>query len=73
MHGLAINVDMKSLQNFNGIVPCGIEGREVTCINREIEADFTIKDFSIYVQEALEQTFGITLVAAPFIDNDNPQ
>lgn len=73
MHGLAINVDMKSLQNFNGIVPCGIEGRKVTCINGEIEPDFTIQKFSIYVREALEEIFGITLIAAPLLsDNNNP-
>lgn len=33
MHGLAVNVDKRSLGNFDGIVPCGLEGREVGCIN----------------------------------------
>ncbi|KAL3803551.1 hypothetical protein HJC23_014099 [Cyclotella cryptica] len=70
MHGLAINVDMKSLQNFEGIVPCGLEGREVTCINEEFtsgnaESCFTIKEFAVHVREALEEIFGVTLVSAP--------
>lgn len=71
MHGLAINVDLKSLQNFEGIVPCGIEGREVTCINTEVQDDsagFTIRDFAVHVQEALEEVFGISLVPAPLND-----
>ncbi|KAL3772641.1 hypothetical protein ACHAWO_013186 [Cyclotella atomus] len=71
MHGLAINVDLKSLQNFEGIVPCGIEGREVTCINTEFQDDsagFTIRDFAVHVQEALEEVFGISLVPAPLND-----
>ena len=71
MHGLAINVDMKSLQNFQGIVPCGIEGREVTCINGEVaneDAMFTIRDFAVHVSEAMEEIFGISLVSAPLDD-----
>ena len=67
MHGLAINVELTSLQNFDGIVPCGIEGREVTCINSEF-ADacpgLTTKEFSIHVREAMEDIFRITLVPA---------
>jgi lipoyl(octanoyl) transferase len=70
MHGLAINVDLKSLHNFEGIVPCGLEGREVTCINEEFasgnaECCFTVEQFAVYVREALEEVFGITLVSAP--------
>lgn len=67
MHGLAINVECASLQNFDGIVPCGIEGREVTCINNELANScpgLTIEEFSIHVREALEEIFGITLVSA---------
>ncbi|KAL7476033.1 hypothetical protein ACHAW6_001920 [Cyclotella cf. meneghiniana] len=70
MHGLAINVDLKSLHNFEGIVPCGLEGREVTCINEEFargigECCFTVEQFAVRVREALEEVFGITLVSAP--------
>ena len=65
MHGLAINVDIRSLQNFQGIVPCGLEGRAVTCINDVQEDDeLTIETFAIHVREALEEIFGISLVSA---------
>jgi len=36
MHGLAVNVEQSSLSNFQGIVPCGLEGRKVGCINQSI-------------------------------------
>ncbi|KAL7543150.1 hypothetical protein ACHAXR_012451 [Thalassiosira sp. AJA248-18] len=65
MHGLAINVDVRSLQNFSGIVPCGLEGRSVTCINEEIEVpNFTVETFAAHVKEALEEIFGVSLVSA---------
>ena len=68
MHGLAINVDVRSLQNFQGIVPCGLEGRVVTCINDEIDGEsippFTVETFAMHVKEALEEIFGISLVSA---------
>ena len=64
MHGVAINVDMRSLQNFDGIVPCGLEGREVTCINEEIDSApyLTVEEFSHLVKEALEEIFGVCLI-----------
>lgn len=65
MHGLAINVDIRSLQNFEGIVPCGLEGRAVTCINDEIHdlPQFTVEEFAVHVKEALEEIFGVHLVS----------
>lgn len=67
MHGLAINVDIRSLQNFEGIVPCGLEGRVVTCINEEVDGvpQLTVEEFAIHVKEALEEIFGVSLVSAP--------
>ncbi|KAL7527207.1 hypothetical protein ACHAWF_002075 [Thalassiosira exigua] len=64
MHGLAINVDIRSLRNFEGIVPCGLEGREVTCINDEIDEarQFTVEEFTVHVKEALEEVFCVSLV-----------
>ncbi|KAL9182719.1 hypothetical protein ACHAXT_003998 [Thalassiosira profunda] len=64
MHGLAINVDVRSLQNFEGIVPCGLEGRAVTCLNDEIASQpFTVEEFAVHVKEALEEIFGVTLIS----------
>jgi len=66
MHGLAINVDLRSLQNFEGIVPCGLEGRAVTCVNKEIDGvpHFTVEEFAVHVKEALEEIFGVSLISA---------
>ena len=67
MHGVAINVDIRSLEKFEGIVPCGLEGREVTCINDVIDGDrnsYTLKEFAAHMKAALEEIFGITLMAA---------
>lgn len=65
MHGVAINVDIRSLENFEGIVPCGLEGREVTCINDVIEGDnqYTLQEFAVHMKAALEEIFGITLLS----------
>ena len=65
MHGVAVNVDVRSLQNFDGIVPCGLEGRKVTCINEEIEDGapyLTVKEFSYLVREALQEIFDVCLI-----------
>lgn len=65
MHGLAVNVDIRSLENFDGIVPCGLEGREVTCVNDAIDdKQYTLQEFAIHMKAALEEIFGITLVSA---------
>ena len=65
MHGVAINVDVRSLQNFDGIVPCGWEGRKVTCINEELDGahSLTVEEFSDLVKEALEEIFGVCLIS----------
>ena len=65
MHGVAINVDVRSLQNFDGIVPCGLEGRKVTCINEELDGahSLTVEEFSDIVKEALEEIFGVCLIS----------
>ena len=65
MHGVAVNVDIRSLENFEGIVPCGLEGREVTCVNDAIDGkQYTLQEFAIHMKAALEEIFGITLLSA---------
>ena len=54
MHGLAVNVDHRSLDNFGGIVPCGLEGRSVTCINDHLapgQEALTVQDFAHHMKE----------------------
>lgn len=64
MHGLAVNVDERSLQNFQGIVPCGLEGREVACINDFLDTPISVEEFAVYLKEALELVFEMNLVDA---------
>jgi lipoyl(octanoyl) transferase len=62
MHGLAINVSRQSIDNFSGIVPCGLEGREVCCINDFLEDPISVEEFSIHLADALEEVFEIKLI-----------
>eukprot|EP00590_Aulacoseira_subarctica_P008698 CAMPEP_0172426680 /NCGR_PEP_ID=MMETSP1064-20121228/38638_1 /TAXON_ID=202472 /ORGANISM="Aulacoseira subarctica , Strain CCAP 1002/5" /LENGTH=242 /DNA_ID=CAMNT_0013170423 /DNA_START=270 /DNA_END=1001 /DNA_ORIENTATION=- len=61
MHGLAVNVDRRSLENFNRIVPCGLD-REVGCVNDFLEHPITVEEFSIHMIRSLEYVFHATLV-----------
>lgn len=65
-HGLAINVTPDSLANFDGIVPCGLQGRQVGCVNQFLPADqnVTVQQMSSYVKSALEDVFRIQLDAS---------
>lgn len=62
MHGLAVNVEEESLSNFGGIVPCGLEGRKVGCINQFIENPITVQQFAVIMKQALEEIFQVELV-----------
>lgn len=62
MHGLAVNVESQSLQNFDGIVPCGLEGRKVGCLNEHLQEPLTVAEFATHMKEAVEQVFQIELV-----------
>lgn len=62
MHGLAVNVDHRSLDNFNGIVPCGLEGRDVCCINDFLDTPVTLKEFAHHLKKALEDVFAIKII-----------
>lgn len=62
MHGLAVNVDSRSLGNFEGIVPCGLEGRKVACINDFLVKPITVDAFSEHLKAALEQVFEFELI-----------
>lgn len=61
MHGLAVNVEVTSLLNFEGIVPCGLQGRKVGCLNDFLDEPITVPQFSTYMKEALEYVFQVKL------------
>ncbi|KAL3909417.1 MAG: hypothetical protein SGILL_008096 [Bacillariaceae sp.] len=62
MHGLAVNVEDESLSNFGGIVPCGLEGRKVGCINQFLDEPITVGQFAEIMKQAIEEIFKIELV-----------
>jgi len=65
-HGLAFNVD-PSLEHFSWIVPCGLEGKEVTSLARELDRPVAMAEVASHFQEAFEEVFGRTLTRqAPF-------
>lgn len=62
MHGIAINVQENSLEHFAGIIPCGLEGHKVGCLNQFINGKLSLSQFSETIQESLEEVFGIRLI-----------
>ena len=64
MHGLAVNVDKRSLDNFDGIVPCGLVGRDVTCINDHLDDPLSVEEFAPYMRKALEAVFEVQIIEA---------
>ncbi len=62
MHGLAVNVDERSLKNFNGIVPCGLEGRDVCCINDFLHTPVTLTEYARHLKIALEEVLEVKVI-----------
>lgn len=73
-HGLAINVTPQSLEHFNGIVPCGLEGRKVGCVQQFLVNDdssspvatpttatIDVATVAEYVKVAFEDVFQVKL------------
>ena len=59
MHGFALNVKT-DLRDFDRIIPCGIEDRAVTSIER-IRPDATIKDVQNAAIEAISEVFHLDI------------
>lgn len=56
-HGMAVNVS-NDLQPFEWIVPCGIEGCQVTSLSRELGEERTVSEFAETVVERFAAEFG---------------
>lgn len=61
MHGVAINCNT-DLTWFDKIVPCGIPGKGVTSLTKELSSDFTIGQAIPYFLESFRETFKCNLV-----------
>ena len=61
MHGFALNVDT-DLRYYNYIVPCGIKGKGITSINKEIKKNVSINEVKEKLLENLKKTFQANLI-----------
>ncbi|MGY8639545.1 MAG: lipoyl(octanoyl) transferase LipB [Verrucomicrobiales bacterium] len=50
MHGFALNVE-RDLTGFESIVPCGIQGVEMTSLERESGVDWTVEKAAIEIEK----------------------
>ena len=57
MHGLALNV-RPDLAHFEHIVPCGLEGYEVTSVVKELGRAVAMRDVETRVVDAFARRFG---------------
>lgn len=62
MHGLAVNVDNRALGNFEGIVPCGLIGRDVGCVNDFLDKPVSVGEFACHLRSALQEVFEIECI-----------
>lgn len=57
MHGLALNVN-PDLSYFNYIVPCGIQDKAVTSMEKEMSRKMDMEKVKLVLKEKLAQSFG---------------
>jgi len=68
MHGFALNVNT-DLSLFNGIIPCGINGKEVTSLKKEIGKEISINDVKKTIIKRFKKVFGYDKIINLQIDN----
>ncbi len=61
MHGWAFNVNT-DLSYFNHIIPCGIQNKQVTSLQKELGRTINLDEVKRNVQEKFEQVFNVELV-----------
>lgn len=57
MHGLAVNVDV-DLRAFERIVPCGVEGKNATSVERLVGRDVDMGEAKRVLLESFCEVFG---------------
>jgi len=62
MHGFALNVNT-DLSYFNNIIPCGIQNKQVTSLEKELGIKVPMDEVKGKVKKNFEQVFGCELVA----------
>lgn len=64
MHGFALNVNT-DLSKFNFIIPCGIQDKQVTSIERELGTKIDVEECKSLVKENFSRVFNVELFPAP--------
>lgn len=61
MHGFALNVNT-DLRYFDNIIPCGIQNKQVTSIQKELGKDVPMEEVKEVVKDKFEKVFNVRLV-----------
>lgn len=61
MHGFALNVNT-DLSYFNHIIPCGIQNKQVTSMQAELEREVDMADVKEKLKRNFETVFGVELI-----------
>lgn len=61
MHGWAFNVNC-DLDYFKNIIPCGIDDKQVTSLEKELGYKVAMNDVKKIVKENFEKVFGVELI-----------
>jgi lipoyl(octanoyl) transferase len=61
MHGFALNVNT-DLNYFNNIIPCGIQNKQVTSVEKELGTKVDYEEIKRKIQQNFETVFGVTLI-----------
>jgi lipoyl(octanoyl) transferase len=67
MHGFAFNVNTE-LNLFDGIIPCGIQDKGITSLNKEIEVKINIEDVKQKVINNFKNVFDYKLISTKTIN-----
>jgi len=62
MHGFAFNVNT-DLRYFNHIIPCGIQNKQVTSLQRELGREVDMAEAKDKVKANFEKVFDVELVS----------
>ena len=61
MHGFALNVNT-DLGYYDYIIPCGIKGKGITSIKKEIKKNIPINEVKKKLLENIKKTFDANLI-----------
>lgn len=61
MHGFALNVNT-DLSYFNNIIPCGIQNKQVTSIQKELNREVAIEDVKEKLKRNFSRIFNVEII-----------